>query len=508
MTTSPTALQRIADAAHRHPDRPCLIVGDEELTHDEVDRLSAMVARGLIGSGIDRGDRVAVVSPNHLMTMVATLGIIRAGATWIPLNPRDSVGTISELCRRFGADVVIYHPDFSGAVAQIRATAETVTATLPLDDLLRWADGFDQTVALVEPPLDALAAIVATGGTTGIPKGVCFSYRTLSAIIGNFVDLLDHADPVFLAAGPLTHVSGRACLGTMAAGGTTVVLTHFDAGDALKAIERHRVTMMVLPTTMLTRLVAHPAASTTDTSSLRRVSVGASPVPIEVLKKAIATFGPVVAQNYGQTEAPMHISSMRPDEYVVDGTFVADARMASCGRATPVCEIRIVSVEGAEVAAGEVGEIVVRGNFVMDGYLDDEAGTLATRIDGFHRTGDLGMLDAEGYLTIVGRLKQMVITGGFNVYPAEIESVLAERPEVYESAVIGLADAEWGERLVAVIELNEGASYDAEELRQFVHARLGGVKTPKQFIVVDELPRNANGKILKNDLVRRLTANP
>jgi fatty-acyl-CoA synthase len=296
-------------------------------------------------------------------------------------------------------------------------------------------------------------------------------------------------------------VSGRACLGVMAAGGTTVILPKFDAGAALDAIERYKVTTMVLPTTMLTRLVAHPAATSSDTTSLRRVSVGASPVPIDVLKRAIATFGPVVAQNYGQTEAPMHISSMRPDEYLVDGEFVADSRLASCGRATRLCEIRILNPDDTEAPTGEVGEIVVRSNFVMDGYLDDEAGTLATRIDGFHRTGDLGTIDADGYLTIVGRLKQMIITGGFKVYPAEIEGVLAERAEIYESAVIGLPDPDWGERVVAVIELNEGADFDAEALRQYVRTRLGGVKTPKEFVVVDEIPRNANGKILKNALV-------
>ena len=283
----------------------------------------------------------------------------------------------------------------------------------------------------------------------------------------------------------------------MAAGGTTVVLPQFEPGAVLAAIERHRVTTMVLPTTMLNRLLAHPAAASTDTSSLRRVAVGASPVPVELLKRAISTFGPVVAQNYGQTEAPMHITAMRPDEYLVDGEFVADVRMASCGRATRFCDIRTVDDDGADVAPGEVGEIVVRGNFVMDGYLDDEAATSATRIDGWHRTGDLGTLDPEGYLTIVGRLTDMIITGGFNVYPAEIEGVIAERTEVHESAVIGLPDPDWGERIVAVVEPAPGAVVDTDDLLRHVRSRLGAVKTPKDVVIVDALPRNANGKILK-----------
>jgi acyl-CoA synthetase (AMP-forming)/AMP-acid ligase II len=195
---------------------------------------------------------------------------------------------------------------------------------------------------------------------------------------------------------------------------------------------------------------------------------------------------------------------MRPDEYLVDGEFVADARMASCGRATRFCDIRTVDDGGTDVAPGEVGEIVVRGNFVMDGYLDDDAATSATRIDGWHRTGDLGTLDPEGYLTIVGRLKDMIITGGFNVYPAEIEGVLAERPEVHESAVVGAPDPDWGERIVAVIEPASGAVLDTVDLLRYVRGRLGAVKTPKDVVIVDSLPRNANGKILKRVLVERL----
>jgi acyl-CoA synthetase (AMP-forming)/AMP-acid ligase II len=518
VTESPSLLSRIADATRRHPERAGLVLDDDVLTHHDVDRLSSAVARGLAGAGLGRGSRVAVLGPNHLLTMVATLGIVRSGATWIPLNPRDSIDAIAGLCRRFRTDLLIHHSDFTDALAQIRGEAPTLTATIALDDgprgaaptLLEWASAHDVGAALGEPADDDLIAVFATGGTTGVSKGVCYSYRTLSAIAGNFVDLLadaegaDRGDPVFLAAAPLTHVSGRVCLGVMAAGGTTVVLPQFEPSAVLAAIESHRVTTMVLPTTLLNRLLAHPAAGSTDTSSLRRVAVGASPVPVELLKRAIRTFGPVVAQNYGQTEAPMHISAMRPDEYLVDGEFVPDVRMASCGRATRFCEIRTVTDDGTDVAPGEVGEIVVRGNFVMDRYLDDDAATSATRIDGWHRTGDLGTLDPQGYLTIVGRLKDMIITGGFNVYPAEIEGVIAERPEVHESAVIGLPDADWGERIVAVVEPASDAVVDTDDLLRHIRGRLGAVKTPKDVMIVDALPRNANGKVLKRLLVEQL----
>ena len=226
-------------------------------------------------------------------------------------------------------------------------------------------------------------------------------------------------------------------------------------------------------------------------------------MPVELLKRAIGTFGPVVAQNYGQTEAPMHITAMRPDEYLVDGEFVADARMASCGRATRFCEIRTVDDGGTDVAPGEVGEIVLRGNFVMDGYLDDEDATSATRIDGWHdrrprhaRSG--GLPDnrrppqGDDHHRWVQRVSR------------RDRRVLAEHTDVHESAVIGLPDPDWGERIVAVIEPASGAVVDTDAVLRFVRQRLGAVKTPKDVVIVDALPRNANGKILKTLLVERL----
>jgi acyl-CoA synthetase (AMP-forming)/AMP-acid ligase II len=372
-----------------------------------------------------------------------------------------------------------------------------------------WAAANDRDVSLTEPAADHLVAVFATGGTTGVPKGVCYSYRTLSAIAGNYVELADHPDPVFLAAAPLTHVSGRVCLGVMAAGGTTVVLPRFDPAAVFDAIERHRVTNMMLPTTLLTRLLAHPAAETSDTSSLARVFVGASPVPVELIRRALEVLGPVVTQNYGQTEAPMYISTMRPEDYFVNGDISAgelmpDERLASCGRPTSVSRIRLIGADDTDVEVGEIGEILVKGAFVMDGYLDDGPATEAVSLDGWHRTGDLGTLDEEGFLRIVGRLKDLIITGGFNVYPAEIEAVIAERPDVYESAVVGVPDPDWGERVVAAIEPTANGECDVEGLLDHVRARLGAVKTPKEVVILDELPRNANGKLLKRVLVEEL----
>lgn len=477
-------------AAALHPDRPCLIAGEDVLTHGQVARLSTGFAEQLVARGLGAGRRVAVLSPNRPAVMVATIGILRAGATWVPLNPYDSIDTMTQLCRRFRVDAVVAHPDFAEL------------GSIPIDDALAaTSTGAD----LPQPPEHDLAAVFATGGTTGVPKGVCYRHRTLSAIVADFAQFLGHDHPVFLAAGPLSHVAGRSALGVIAAGGSVVVLPRFDAGAALEAIEHHRVTTTILPVTLLNRMLAHPAARTTDVSSLRRVWVGAAPVPVDLIKRAIATLGPVVCQNYGQTEAPTFIASMQPDDYFSGGKLADDERLASCGRPTPFSAVRIVDADGDDVAAGDVGEILVRGNFVMDGYLDDPVATRATRFHGWHRTGDLGTLDSDGYLTVVGRLRDVIITGGFNVCPAEVEAVLAERSEVHECAVIGVRDAEWGERIVAVVEPIDGQQCDPDELRHFVRDRLGGVKAPKEVVIVDSLPRNANGKILKRELIDRFT---
>ena len=235
METGLTAPERISAAALARTEGTCLVFGDDALTHGQVDALVTTVAGALAARGFGHGRRVAVLSPNHLLTLVATVGILRSGATWIPLNPRDSMEVIADLCDRFRVELLIHHSDLAATAAEIGSRARAVTMTIPLDpggsgsgpDLLSWA-GSVPRVALPSPPAPAdLAVVFATGGTTGIPKGVCYSHRTLSAIVGDYVALLDHAEPVFLAAGPLTHVSGRVSLGVMAAGGTTVVLPQF-----------------------------------------------------------------------------------------------------------------------------------------------------------------------------------------------------------------------------------------------------------------------------------------
>jgi acyl-CoA synthetase (AMP-forming)/AMP-acid ligase II len=346
-----------------------------------------------------------------------------------------------------------------------------------------------------------LAAIFPTGGTTGRSKGVAFTHERLTAIVDSYAQVQAAPGDVYLAAAPLTHVGGRICLSVVASGGTVVVLPAFDESAVLSAIDRYRVTTLTVTPTMLYRLIDAPDRASYDTSSLRALVYGGAPTALSRIREAIEVFGPVLEGGYGQTEAPMFITRFRADEHVVDGRPAPDARLRSVGRATAVSEVRVIGADGDDLPVGEAGRILVRGAFTMAGYYHDAENTAArTEADGFRSTGDIGFLDADGFLTLVGRETDLIITGGFNVYPAEVENVVAAQPGVRECAVFGLPDDIWGEAVVAVVSPEDGAELDPDALRHAVRPLLGGVKTPKRIDVVAELPRNDNGKILKRVL--------
>jgi acyl-CoA synthetase (AMP-forming)/AMP-acid ligase II len=441
--------------------------------------------------------------------MVMTLGILRSGATWIPLNPRDSIADTAAILSRFGCDVVVFHSEFLSDVPRIIDESSSVSSLVCLDidtDLAPSVESWVSRAPVEDNPVlspDLMAAIFATGGTTGQPKGVTFCHRSLAAIVDGLGAVIDHPRPVYLAAAPLTHAAGRVCLGVMAMGGRTVVLPKFEPLAALEAIERERVTFTSVTPTMLYMLLDEPSVSEHDYSTLRQLVVGAAPVALDRLKAAITTFGPVVGQAFGQTEAPLLITHMHPSECVVDGRLASDDRLRSCGRPTPSSEVRIATEDEVVEAAGVMGEIAVRGAFVMDGYFEDPQLTDTVTRDGFHLTGDLGVLDADGYLTILGRRRDLIISGGFNIFPAEVEDALSELEVVYESAVFGLPDSKWGEMVCAAVQLHPGSSMTASEIIGWARDRLGAVKGPKRVFLVRDLPRNENGKVLKRILVER-----
>jgi fatty-acyl-CoA synthase len=307
--------------------------------------------------------------------------------------------------------------------------------------------------------------------------------------------------PTYLALAPLTHAAGVLCFPVLALGGEIVIMRAPDVAGFLGLVERHRVTHTFLPPTLIYMVLSSPYLDTTDLSSLQCFWYGAAPMSTARLEEALELIGPVMAQLFGQSEAPMMVSMLPPAEHFDPDGTVAKWRLASAGRPAPLVRVGIMDAEaGTLLATGERGEIVVRSSLVMAGYYKDPAATAAASRFGWHHTGDIGYLDADGYLFIVDRLKDMIITGGFNVYSAEVEQALMQHPAVRDCAVIGLPDEKWGERVTAVVEPKPGLEVAAPELIDFVKQRIGSVKAPKQIELWPALPRSRVGKVLKAEV--------
>ncbi len=496
-------------------DRPCLTMDDTDLSYGEVQRISHRVGRALQAAGIAAGDKVAVLSSNDATAFACVFGISRAGAVWCPINPRNEASENRYVLDAFDCACLIYHSNYAPMVAQMRAELPKVRTWVCLDkpqpedpSLAQWLDGVSDEPLNIAP-IDDVAMIAGTGGTTGQPKGVMLTgtnLETMSAL--TLMGYPFEGRPVYLALAPLTHAAGVLCFPVMTLGGRIVVMPKPDLDDFLALIERHGVTHTFLPPTLIYMLLAHPKLATTKRDSLQCFWYGAAPISAARLEEALTQIGPVMAQLFGQTEAPMMISMMGPKEHFNADGSVARDRLSSAGRPGPLVQVATMSAEGELLPTGEIGEIVIRSSLVAAGYYKNPAATAEAGQHGWHHTGDIGRLDDEGYLYIVDRAKDMIITGGFNVYSVEVEQALMQHPDVQDCGVIGLPDDKWGERVVAVLQPQAGRSVKEDEIIAFVKARIGSVKAPKQIEVWPDLPRSKVGKVMKKDiraeLLRRL----
>ncbi|HCE6396357.1 MULTISPECIES: AMP-binding protein [Pseudomonas aeruginosa group] len=486
------------------------VMGDQRWSFDEAYAISCQVAQAASGLGLAEGSKTAVLSANHPLSWICVLGLWRAGFTWVPVNPRSSVEEQQQLLQSFDVELLLFQRDFLPVVEQLREQCPQLRKLICLDDnvagceaLPDWIAGQPQTPPAITCEPDDLAAIMPTGGTTGIPKGVMLTHRNLGVSVA-FSIINNHYEPqesiVNLAAAPMTHSAGFLTLPASARGGTVVVLTKPDPEALLDAIERHRVTEFFLPPTVIYRLLEMPGIRQRDFSSLRYFMYGAAPMSVEKLKQALSVFGPVMLQGYGQTEAPGAIASLRPSDHFVDGAVAADERLSACGRPSVLNALAIMDETGGILPKGTSGEICIRGDIVMKGYYKQPDKTAETIIDGWLHTGDIGHLDAEGLLHITDRKRDMIISGGFNVYPSEVEQVLWTHPAVLDCAVIGVPDEQWGEAVKAVVELKPGEHATTEELITLCKTRLGSVKAPKSVDFVAVLPRSPVGKVLKKEI--------
>jgi acyl-CoA synthetase (AMP-forming)/AMP-acid ligase II len=495
---------------------PCIVTTEAAKTYSEVDRSSRRMARFLIDDGFPAGGHAAVLSGNSAQAFEAILGVLRADGVWVMANHRAAPAENVYLLNLLDVDTLFVHSDLAERIPVFRRECPKIRRYIALDRPIGqaddWAGAHPDAVANLAIPqrraggAEELAFLGNTGGTTGRSKGVMLTNGNWQALVSSLVASMPmKKPPVNLVAAPMTHAAGPLALASMALGGTVVVLPKFDPGDVLEAIERFRVTYMFLPPTAVYMLLAHPRVRKTDLRSLEYISYAGAPMSIDRLKEAIDVLGPVMNASFGQTEAPMCVTAMPPHEHLrPDGSL---AHPGSCGRPNLLSIVEIMDDAGNILPPGERGEIVVRGPLVMAGYYKDPRATEEASKFGWHHTGDIGMRDADGYFYVVDRKKDMIISGGFNIYPAEVEQALIAHPAVQDCAVIGIPDEKWGEAVVAVIELRGGVVFAEGEMLAFARERLGPVKTPKRIEVRDTLPRTNAGKVSRAELRRPYWSN-
>jgi acyl-CoA synthetase (AMP-forming)/AMP-acid ligase II len=498
-----------------NPDGVAFIAGERSFTYQEIGELSCRVANALLERTTGREAKGAVLAGNDPVAWACVLGLWRAGLAWVPVNPASPPEEIQRLLKGFDCEVLFCHEPFLPVVEKLRPDLDELHTVVSLGSDAVTASGsgavtFEEFLREAPagrpdfiPSPESVAGIMPTGGTTGAPKGVMNTHRGLSvsAVQQMLAASYREDDPVVnLVAAPMTHTAGTLTLPCTARGGTVVVMSRPDPVQLLDLMEKHRVTELFLPPTVIYRLLEIPGIEQRDFSSLKYLMYGSAPMSTEKLRRAIEVFGPVLFQGYGQTEAPAAIAFLRPEEHFTDGRIADDSRLSAAGRPAPLVRVEILDDNGRILPAGETGEICVRGDLVMKGYYKAPDKTAEALVDGWLHTGDVGFLDAEGYLHITDRKKDMIISGGFNVYPSEVEQVVWSHPAVQDCAVIGVPHEEWGEAVTAVVELNPGARLTEEELIAYCRPQLGGIKTPKQVVFLDVLPRSANGKVLKKDV--------
>ncbi|NWK94420.1 hypothetical protein DM806_01695 [Sphingobium lactosutens] len=489
-------------------DRPCMIEGDTRKSYAEVATRVNAIAALLIADGFAPGAHAAVLSGNAMVAFEAVLGILRADGVWAMANNRASTGENAYLFDLLDIDTLFIHSDVADRIATFRNECPNIRRYIALDRPFAEADFYlEDRIDPDAPPVpqrrtggaQELGFLANTGGTTGRSKGVMLTNGNWQALVSSLVASMPMTTPpVNMVAAPMTHAAGPLALASMALGGTVVILPKFEPGPVIEAIEQHRVTYMFLPPTAIYMLLSHPGVAQADFSSLQYISYAGAPMSLDRLKEAINVFGPVMNASFGQTEAPMCVTAMPPHEHLNAAGDLAHP--GSCGRPNLLSIVEIMDNDGHILPPGERGEIVVRGPLVMAGYYKNPQATAEVSTYGWHHTGDIGLRDADGWFYVVDRKKDMIISGGFNVYPAEVEKALLAHDAVQDCAVVGIPDEKWGEAVIAFVEPRPGQEPQEAALIAFAREALGAVKTPKRIEIVGQLPRTNAGKVSRAEL--------
>ena len=498
-------------AAQRFPDRPAWITQDEIITYHEAEDRVNRLGNALLEMGVKRGDRVGILLPNCPEALETILAPMRAGMTVVPMNVRLHPREHQYLLGNSGATTLVYSQEFQDHVAQIRETPGSVRYFICVGDSSGGDIAYESLLysASREHPniyieQNDVAWIFYTSGTTGQPKGAMLTHRNLLTMVESFLTDINPAQPedVLLHAAPITHGSGLMVFHHLARGAASAFPStqSFDPPRIFEAIQKHRVTTMFMAPTMINMMLASPERHRYDISSLHTVVYGGGPMYTEHILEALRAFGCIFVQIFGQGESPMTITTLPKEEHQVENDPIGLQRLASAGREITGVRIRILDDQDQEVPTGDMGEIVVRSDVVMKGYWNSPEATAETLRGGWLHTGDLGYVDSGGYLFITDRKKDMIISGGANIYPREVEEVIAQHPSVSEVAVIGVPDALWGESVKALVVAREDARTDEEGIIEYCRERLASYKKPKSVEFLSSLPKNAYGKVLKRDL--------
>jgi acyl-CoA synthetase (AMP-forming)/AMP-acid ligase II len=436
------------------------------------------------------------------------LGMMRSESIWVPVNPKNSVAVNADLLTRFDGDLLFYNSQYLAEASQLMEAVPSLRYCVCLDRATPLGTFIDDWITVpdakhqIGPELpEDILAIFPTGGTTGSPKGVVMTHEPMATMFANMMSHFAYYERArHLVVAPMTHAAGiMGCL-HFARGGCNITMTTTKPGAVLDAIQKHKITHVFMPPTLLYMLLAEPNVRARNYSSLRHLSIAAAPTSPEKLKEAISIFGPVLTEFYGQAEAPATICLKAPWDYVRADGSVDERRLLSVGRPGVWNIVGILDDNGEEVPRGTPGEICVRGPLVTPGYYKNPEATAQRRRNGWHLTGDIARMDQDGYVTIVDRKSDMLITGGFNVFPNEIESVINAQPAVQDCSVIGIPDPKWGEAIKAFVELKAGQTISEDDVKAAVRAALGPVKTPKFVEFMKELPRSPAGKVLRSSL--------
>ena len=495
-------------AAQRYPNRPAWLQGDLTITFREAEERVNRLANGLLDLGLRPGDRVGFLVNNCYQGLEAILAPMMVGMAALPMNARLHPTEHQYLLESSGASALIFGQEFRDHVAALGDSLPKVKHYVCIGDALEGEHSFESMIASALPTAPAvtiqpgdLAWVFFTSGTTGRPKGAMLSHRSLLAMTSALLTDVNPVVPtdVLLHAAPITHGSGLSMFHHIArcAANAFPDTYRFDPPKIFASIQRHRATTMLLVPTMVKMLLASESKTEYDLSSLHTVLYSGSPMYTEHLLEAVRTFGNIFVQIYGQGEAP-NIVALPKEEHVLDGD--ASQSVISAGRELGGVNVRIFDADDRVLPPGETGEIVVRGDQVMTGYLNNPEATAETLRGGWLHTGDMGYLDCEGYLYITDRKSDMIISGGANIYPREVEEVIVRHPSVAEVAVIGVPDPLWGESVKAMVVLQPNAKSDAEAIIGFCRENLASYKKPRSVDFLPSLSKNAYGKVEKQEL--------